>query len=292
MNDATDTIEDPGPGLHDGIPAEAYHALPHVSSSALKKIITHSPAHAKALIDEPGGKSSAALEFGDRCHAAILQPDRFDAEYVVAGQCEAVTGKGERCDAPGKARVDGQWRCGRHGAKQPEPNACTEADHARLVGIRRACWSHPQVGPLLRAATRVEATVVWDDPATGLRCKARPDVLCDRIGVMPDLKTARSAKPSAFGRQAFELGYHVQLAHYLAGLAAVGSGVEAACLVAVEAEPPYAVTLIELDDELVALGDERRREALDEYARCRRAGDWPAYGSGTIGVPAWARRGE
>lgn len=117
-------------GLFGHVPEEEYHDLEgRASSSVLRTILTESPAHAKAQMDDESDPTSA-MRFGTMLHTAILEPSRFEREYSVATQCCGVTGSGSRCSYSGSNPWDASlhepdgppttiWFCGTHEPDEP-----------------------------------------------------------------------------------------------------------------------------------------------------------------------------
>ena len=68
-----------------------------------------------------------------------------------------------------------------------------------------------------------EIAIVWDDPETGLRCKARIDFVSEYDGwtVVGDLKSSINAAPKQWARAVANYGYHRQAAFYLDGCNAI-----------------------------------------------------------------------
>ena len=299
----------PKPGCYRGIPADVYHSAVAASSSILKAIHCESPAHARFLIEEPDGKTSRAMEFGDSCHAALLEPRRFDVEYVVAEQCAAFTSKGnEQCSRTGVRVIEVEsgprWFCEQHAKvlrslREVTPaNVVTARERDRLAAIRTAVWQDPAARELMSRATAVELTLIWEDPATGVRCKARPDLLIEREGapILADLKTTASAKPERFAAQAAKLGYDLQVAHYLNGLRHCGFGENgSAWVIAVESDAPHVISVFEADDyNFVQPGRDHAAAAIQTYFECMTTGVWPGYAQPgqplTLVLPDWILR--
>lgn len=121
------------PGLYEGLPAEQYHALEgRASSSILRKIVTDTPAHAKAYMDDDSDPTPA-MKFGTQMHEAVLQPERFEARHAVSTDCHAVTGSGSRCGSSGKVPYrteegDVIWFCGRS-SHQPDEHSSDPHDY-------------------------------------------------------------------------------------------------------------------------------------------------------------------
>ncbi len=297
------------PGIYADIPPATYHAIEAVSSSILKRMHTTSPLHAQHLAAE-GMADSKALTFGDSCHAALLEPDRFDAEYVVAGQCNANKKDSTRCSNQGTRQFAREtcgehepaldpWFCGVHAKSAdaeleitPERLVSRE-ERDRLIRIRRRLWSDNATRPALEQATRVELTVIWQDEATGLLCKARPDLLIEQdVRVMYDLKTTSAATLREFERKAGGLAYHLQLAMYADGLAANGIDIDHAGIIAVESAAPHDVVRWVATDDYMSEGYAAFRAAIELYADCSNAGTWPGVAAGTpkaLNLPPYLR---
>lgn len=140
-----------------------------------------------------------------------------------------------------------------------------------------------------------EVSLIWHDDPTGVMRRARLDwrpYESRRRLIVPDYKTCASAEPEAFAKAAYQHGYHQQARWYLDAAQALGlAGPDAAFVfVAQEKNPPYLVTVIELDDTALRIGDIRNRRALNLYAECTASGHWPAYHEGValVALPRWA----
>lgn len=252
-----------------------YHAHPAISKSGLDRI-DQSPAHYLAWIREPR-VTTPALTFGSACHAAVLEPDTFDARYAVAP-----SGIDRRTKA-GKEL----WEAFTSEAAGRE--IITAEDLEKLSYIRASIQAHPVAEELLDPDSgKAEVSVfgVLDD--VGVKC--RPDWLRDD-GILVDLKTTDCAAPNAFARSVAKYRYHVQAALYSDLLQAVtGEPVKAFVFIAVEKAPPFAVSVYELDAESMEVGRAAYQRNLDTFRRCLEANDWPAYSPAieTLTLPRWA----
>ena len=83
-------------GFFSRLPAEEYFALPGISISRLKEL-RRSPQHFQYALTHP--KVSKALTLGSAVHCAILEPERFDAQYAV---WDSRTGWRHCCTTPTK----------------------------------------------------------------------------------------------------------------------------------------------------------------------------------------------
>jgi hypothetical protein len=285
--------EHPVPGLYPGIPASEYHRWPLASNSRLSRL-RRSPAHLKAYTDEPPADTTA-LALGRAAHAAILEPFDFDADYTVAGQCEAVKkGDGLRC-ANGGVICDASqgWLCGVHGkgaVPVPGRHVLPAGEFAACERMRDAVRDHAAASKLLAGAGEVELSVVWE--SFGVMCKVRLDRLSPDIagGAVVDVKTTRDASPREFERSIFAHGYHRQGALYLDALHAHGIPAEHFVIIAVEKEPPFAVAVYRLTEGAIDAGREQVRPLLERYGECLERNEWPAYPDTVqdIALPDWS----
>lgn len=111
----------------------------------------------------------------------------------------------------------------------------------------------------------------------------------ERYGL--DVKTGRAGTLADFGRTAYNLGYHIQAAASMAVMEWLGTPLDAFLFCVVESEPPFLAGVRELDAESVAVGRSRLREAMDLYAACVAADDWPKPPTyQRVSLPGWALR--
>ena len=289
MNDAPLPV-----GVHRGVPATRYHAQAYASNSRLQRL-KRSPAHLAAYLAE-SSESTTALRIGRAAHTSILEPDHFDVEFVAASACTGVKKDGDPCAFAGSVLTDQGWRCGTHvKGTNPvlEPRVVMKPDDlAACRGMRAAVRAHPLAGNLLRFAADIELTLVWDDPETGIRCKARPDLYAPTVlgGTFGDLKTTDDARAESFSRSALAYGYFSQAAHYLDGAAVLGIAVEKFAFFAVEKSAPHGVVVYEPDADALLMVRAENHALLRTWATCAALNEWPSYPATArvLAMPAWA----
>lgn len=244
-----------------------YHADPAVSASHLHAVAA-SPYHYWSRFinpDRPPSVQTAAMKLGSLTHCAVLEPDQLASRYGIAP---------DRRTNAGKAAVAEMEAAGIEAVTAPE----MEQAMAMAASVR----SHQAAAALLRDG-KAEQSFWFDDIATGLRCKCRPDWYTGSTIV--DLKTTVDASPKGFAKSVAQWRYHVQQSHYLAGTFA-----ERFVFIAVEKFYPYAVGVYELDADAVQFGDYERRNNLQTIADCRAISEWPGYGNTIqpLSLPKWA----
>jgi hypothetical protein len=215
--------------------------------------------------DRPPSVQTAAMKLGSLTHCAVLEPDQLASRYGIAP---------DRRTNAGKAAVAEMEAAGIEAVTAPE----MEQAMAMAASVR----SHQAAAALLRDG-KAEQSFWFDDVATGLRCKCRPDWYTGSTIV--DLKTTVDASPKGFAKSVAQWRYHVAQVHYLAGTFA-----ERFVFIAVEKFYPYAVGVYELDADAVQFGDYERRSNLQTIADCRAISEWPGYGNTIqpLSLPKWA----
>jgi hypothetical protein len=154
-----------------------------------------------------------------------------------------------------------------------------------------ALRAHPEAAELLEPGSGVaERTIIWNDRGVWRRIRidwARHD------GTLVDYKSCRSANPTKLANHLFEYGYHQQQEYYRDGALEFGL-TELVCpfkFIFQEKEPPYLVSVIELDASATAIGRHLNEVALNTYAICRDNNEWPGYlQTPLISPPAWLER--
>ena len=260
------------PEIIDGMSNKDYHAHPALGSTSLKTLATKTPAHWKWDSEHP--RNSDAFDLGTAAHSLILENDTSMFEIVDAANWMTKDAKAAKAAAHAAGRVP-----------------LLTKDFEQVQAMRDAVMAHP----LAQAAFTghvPERSIFWEHES-GTRLKTRPDALHTGgpLGnLIVDLKTTASADPREFGRTAATFGYHIQQAHYQAGLkAAYGEDFDF-LFVLVEKQKPHLVSVIELNSEDVARGADLAERGVRVYNHCTQTGEWPGYESAEpISLPNWAR---
>lgn len=269
-------------GVYDALSNDEYHSGPGTSKSGLD-IIHRSPMHfafrASAANDN---RPTAAQAFGSAFHCAVLEPERFADEFVVAPKCDRRTTVGKQLWTE---FIDAH----------PHATHLTAEDMEALQGMCAAVAAHPAASKLLKAPGRAERSYYAIDPETGELVRVRPDYDRDD-GIIVDLKSTEDASPEEFARSIANWRYHVQAPFYMdvrdaaiqqADLPMAKS--KAFVFIAVEKRAPYTVGVYALDAESMEVGRLEYRADLRTLAECRRTNVWRGYGDtiNSISLPAW-----
>jgi exodeoxyribonuclease VIII len=135
-----------------------------------------------------------------------------------------------------------------------------------------------------------EVSFFWTDPATGIQCKGRADLVVPSYRAIVDIKSTVDAAARPFARDCRRYGYDIQAVTYLDGWKlAGGEPIDNFVVIAVEKEPPYMAAAYEFSlDDLDAARDERAR-LMSIYDECRRSDSWPGYPGGLQTLTLQAR---
>ena len=266
------------PGIYPALSYADYAAIDAVRSSDLKGF-RRSALHARYAMQHP--VESAALVLGQAVHAALLEPYTFERAYARAPKVDRRTNAGKAEWAAFVAANAGRV-------------VVPADDYDEALALVAAARNAPLVRELLCGAEDAdynEVSLVWEDPDTGLRCKARLDryTFHDGANTVVELKTTADASPAAFARQIANLGYHTSAAWYLRGAHALEMAPGQFVFVALEKGEPHAVATYELGELFRSLGNEECDRALRAYAAAKAADAWPGYPERivTLEAPGW-----
>lgn len=263
----------PLPGLLN-LDAATYHNdqlddnRPSLSASIAKTLIDKSPAHARAahprLNPDFQRVEEDKFSIGTVAHALFLEGD--ESKLAVAPEIFTDWKKKAAQEMRDEARAYGQIPLLAHQASEVR---------AMVAALRAQCDSHPD-GPLFADGT-AEKTLVWEDEYDVL-CRARLDWLRNDLTAIDDLKSTKaSANPEAWTRTMYSFNAPLQVAFYLRGARKVLGCEPAFRFVVVETAAPYAMSVVALAPDALALADKQVSYALRKWATCLRNDDWSGY---------------
>ena len=270
-------------GIYSDMPEDVYHADPvpggSLSCSGAKKLLPPScPAKFKWDHDHPR-KPTAAMEFGTATHKLVLGVGA-DVIVVDAENWRTKVAQEEAKEARAAGKVP-----------------LLAAEYAEAAAVADAVRAHPVAGRLFDSDYGApEQSLFWQDPETGVWLRSRLDWLPfatrNRM-IITDLKKAKSSEPQAIAKAMADYRYFMQASFYVDGVRALGYDNDPAFVfVFVEPEPPYLVTVGQLDDEAMDAGRDLNRQAIERYRDCKESDVWPGYTSEivSISLPPWTLR--
>ena len=216
-----------------------------LSASSLKAF-RQSPAHFTAY-REGVKKKTAAMILGSICHSRILQPDLFQKQYE-----SSVLNRGTKGFDAEVALLEKEF------------TLITEAEAEQSLIISEAVHAHPRAAQLIKGCKQIEKTINWEQDGLPMT------MIADGIGAdyFLELKTAESAEMEAFGRQAYNLGYHVQAGTYTLGVTNYSGERKPCTYIVVEKSPPYAVNVLLPDDDYIGKGVATFKRSLADFTLC------------------------
>ena len=263
------------------ITADEYHAdpceTPSLNASVAASLILETPAHAKQkhprLADTTWRKQSQALDDGTAIHQMLLGDDRCEIVHYPDFRTNEAKAKRDEIRAVGKVPVlASRWL---------DLEAVADSLKQQLTEL--------PVDPPLFVDGRPEQTIIYSDEHATYR--ARLDWLRTDLATIDDLKKARSAQPRRFQRALYSMGYDIKAAFYVRAVRAA-FGVEPQFRwVAIEADPPYALSVHTPSAEAMQAAQVRVDRAIEIWKECLERDEWPAYPLDvqTVELPQWLR---
>jgi hypothetical protein len=270
------------PGMYEGLAEADYHADPvpegSLSCSGAKLLLPPSCPAKYAWSRKHPPEPKAVFEFGTAAHREVLG---------TGWPIEVWEG------TDWKTKASQEWRKEQRAAGRV-PILANERE--QITAMAAAIRAHPTASLLLNAEeVMAERSLFWQDEEFGIWRRSRLDAvrLSGRV-IITDYKTAVTADPREWSRNAANFGYHWQDPWYReAVICTLGDADPAFLFVVQEKTPPYLVAVYELDELSIEAGQAKIRAACREYARCTAAGEWPGYQPEgetvtRISLPAWA----
>jgi hypothetical protein len=252
---------------------EEYHQRPGVSASMLKSMARGwRTFEAEHITKTAPRKESAAMALGTAVHTALLEPERFEAEYVVCPA--ACSDRRTKAYKEWSATVEGK-----------QVLTAEDADTIQFIRVNQA--KDPFVSQLLNVGGIVEKSLEWQE--FGVSCRMRFDKLHGFVCI--DIKTCQDASYDAFSKTIVNYRYDLQAAHYLAGLRSQDADKEFRFVfIAVETVSPFRVRSYEINQYDIDKANEERQSLIESYKARFESGDWSEQLEGklaTIFLPNW-----
>jgi hypothetical protein len=287
------------PGIHNGIPADQYHdsqltPQPALSAHYAHLLLTKSPRHAYTIHPQLGAQKltdrEERFDVGTAAHALLLEGRAITVEdYTWRVDDESIRQATIiRCNSKPFALITDaeDWRT------KIAKDIRAEARAQGLVALLTVQWLQVQemvasvrdqlgrldVDPIPFTEGKPEQTLVWQEP-NGVWCRGRADWLRDDHTAIDDLKTTKaSANPHDWTRTTmWAIGADIQAAFYLRGLRALTGRTAEFRFVVAECQPPFALSVVSLAPDALALADEKIDKALRVWKECLDTDSWPAY---------------
>lgn len=237
-----------------------YKASDGLNSSSLKHILK-SPGHYKAALDQKF-EQTPAQAFGSAVHAAILEPEEFEATYL--------TFSGDRRSKEYKELSAG-LKEGQILLKQEEYDKVMyirDAWHDKMIKDGRLQYLIGESSPEVSCYTKMQDNDV----------KGRFDLLGTE-GFM-DIKTTSDASYYAMRRSFYNFGYDFQLAFY-GSMLGINSEIDydskSIYIAAIETSEPHGIAIYGISRDTYMSGEMKLHDAFEKYQNCKITNEWELY---------------
>lgn len=204
-------------------------------------------------------------------HSILFEPERFAERYAVMPAGMVRRGKAYK-----------SWM-----ALVGDRQVLSASEYMHAFGVAQA--ARMTIDKLAASAEKIiyEKDIYWTDRETGLKCRARPDVvIVNRSGSVwvPDLKSCRNPQKRPFKRSVRSLGYWLQQSHYSAAVEAEYGRCDKFFFLAAKSSPAYQVRVYRFSDRAAESFDRKRLKLLRDLKRRYETGDWIDPESSQINV--------
>jgi len=277
-----------------------YHAIKALSNSSLS-VLNRSPAefYKRFVTGEMKGQETDAMLLGSAVHMLALEPERFDAEYVVLdGPINPTTRKPYGRDTKAFER----WMLDQLGAGNTNGigsrKILIREEFADSLAIAKAFQSHPTIAAIMasRAEKLFESEYAMEYEGScnfrvDLKCKI--DFVCPSERLIIDLKTSHEPSPYTWSWHAEDFGYHRQAAIYSDAMEAKYGEPFRFYFGVVRSKQPHEAAVYELDAESINRGRSEYEALIEEYIDRKAENNWLSEwqrGVFPINVPARRRK--
>lgn len=276
------------------VPIDRYHNDPDlfvghsVSSTGLRSLSRQDGTPAKYWrysVNNPDRikrKPSDSLRFGKGVHAYLLENNLPEDEFAISpfedfssneGHKGAFTDPETKEIYPSFLQYKKAWKADKEAR---EITILTEDDIATFKGMAEALSEDPLIQSGLLEGL-VEHTIAYQDPATGIWVKVRPDVI-PSDDLLGDYKTTKDASGTGVAKAIAEYAYHQQLALTVEAIARVfGREISTSFLVAQEKTEGFDFNIAPISQNAIWWGMRQNRLALDRLKWCIDNDRWPRY---------------
>lgn len=267
-----------------GMSNDEYHGQPNSVSKSSLDLIDRDPYY---FFNNKQKEQTRPMEVGSAIHAAILEPEVFELEYMLLPEI--------------KDRRQPEYKDAVKALGAGKVFAGTDCEN--ITNMQNAVWGNDDAKDLLTGDGYNELSGFAADPETGIICRHRFDRLKKTAtgwrGV--DVKKTQDVSQFKFSRSIHDYRYHVQAAFYSDQFEWItGTKLEGFSFIAVEEKWPHRVAIYELDDISVEIGRtgieshdvNGYRQNLNTYADCLKNRDRVHNNlkSTVISLPDWVLR--
>jgi exodeoxyribonuclease VIII len=247
------------------------NALSNSSLSVLKK--SPQEFYQRFVTGEDKSEETDAMRLGSAVHMLALEPERFDAEYVVLDgpinpRTQEPFGR--------ETKAFDTWR------KEAEANETRKIiirdDFANAIAIAQSFHSHEIIQGLMSVDGKefeksLLLTYQFSD-GTSEQVKCKPDCIIPAESIIVDLKTSSDPRPEEFQWSALRYGYYRQAAIYLDACEVFWGREFRFLFGVVNSKKPHECGVFELTPGDIQRGRDEYHELIEEYSRRKISNNW------------------
>lgn len=246
------------PGVYEKVSFEDYLSWPCFHKSMVASAL-RSTKHLEHYI-ESEKKASKVMDFGSLVDCMLLEPDIFSTHFTERPETYPDSKTGVQRKWNNNAGFCKEWN---ENARVQNLTIYSKDDYDKALKMVKNCSEHRTASEWLKDA-KTQVAIVWEDPDTGILCKARIDIL--KKDRMVDLKTTSNASCYEFNRTINSMLYHVQAAIYTEGWSVLHDGELLKWnFIVIESDAPHCVATYELNSESILIGNHLFKKAIRKY---------------------------
>ena len=227
-----------------------YQDTDYVSNSILNHLSGRSPEYCRFMMDN---QQPATPDMN------ILQPEEFNNRYSVSPKFDKRTKQGKEDYA--------------EFIKNNMFKTVISEQEYNLIELMSAKIMRDSDSKTLLSKGEKEHIIAWNNEEYDINCKGMLDVYRKDVGIIVDLKTTQDSSYNAFSSSVRKFKYYKQAAYYLDAVRA-----SEFFIVAIEKNPPFAINIIQIGDDLLDKGREMYNRELEIYKYCTDNNYWPGEG--------------
>lgn len=266
---------------------DEYRQRPEINVSTLVHGL-HSMRRLKRIIDEPPHEPTDAMQLGTAIHCAILEPSKFQANYVCMPAFHLDSANVTQGGKQTKSKATSYYKAMVEEFEKDNSDKIilSEYDMHRIIRCVQEVAAKPGLSNLIDSCQK---EVELYGEIDGVACKGRVDLVRD--GYLADLKTTNDAEPRAFGRTYGNLNYSFKLAFYRELADQNGYQIESVQVIAQETSGDYDTVVYDVPPLALDVAFRKVRSVLAQYQECKASGVWPGVDGGSasmlVYLPPW-----
>lgn len=242
-------------GIHTDISIKDYHAnKSHVSATSIK-LAKSSLSLWKYMQTHPADWKQH-FDLGNAFELALFDKKAFEEEVAIE-QTEAWAAMANEGREKPYSVVKSSAK---YKGEESKFNALNEGKYiipdvgkqsfSVIEKMLESCHRDEVIQKLI-SGTEYQLSLFWQDEATGLNLKTRPDICKRKANVIVNLKTMADGSPESFSRELAKWDYPMQACVEIKGCLATGlmPQVDFYYWLVVEKEPPFNATIYEFSQE-------------------------------------------